>query len=86
MLFRSPKVYIIRDLDKGKAAFGDLLERLRTDYIDLGMIHFVDQADEVHKIMEGEFIEYARELKQKGIIRHIGLSTHNPDVAKLAAL
>lgn len=75
-----------RDLDKVKAAFGDLLERLRTDYIDLGMIHFVDQADEFHKIMEGEFIEYARELKQKGVIRHIGLSTHNPDVAKLAAL
>ena len=30
-----------RDVDKCKAAFEDLLARLRTDYIDLGMIHFV---------------------------------------------
>jgi predicted aldo/keto reductase-like oxidoreductase len=36
--------------------------------------------------MNGEFIEYVRELKHNGTIRHIGLSTHNPDVAKLAAM
>ena len=35
--------------------------------------------------MEGEFISYVKELKDKGTIRHIGMSTHNPDVAKLAA-
>ena len=75
-----------RDMDKVKEAFQDLLDRLRTDYIDLGMIHFVDEAAEFHRIMEGEFIEYARELKARGTIRHIGMSTHNPDVAKLAAM
>ncbi len=74
-----------RDLEKVKEAFQDLLDRLHTDYIDLGMIHFVDETAEFHRIMEGEFIEYVRSLKQKGIIRHIGMSTHNPDVAKLAA-
>ena len=31
-----------RDLGKVEEAFQDLLTRLRTDYIDLGMIHFVD--------------------------------------------
>ena len=75
-----------RDLLQVKAAFEDLLKRLRTDYIDLGMIHFVDEPEEFHRIMDGEFIGYVRELKEKGIIRHIGMSTHNPDVAKLAAL
>lgn len=74
-----------RDLDKARAAFADLLERLGTDYIDLGMIHFVDEEAEFKQIMEGEFYAYAEELKEKGIIRHIGMSTHNPDVAKLAA-
>lgn len=74
-----------RDLTKVKEAFQDLLERLRTDYIDLGMIHFVDETAEFSKIMEGEFISYVKELKDKGTIRHIGMSTHNPDVAKLAA-
>jgi uncharacterized protein len=75
-----------RDMRKVKEAFEDLLDRLQTDYIDLGMIHFVDEAAEFDKIMNGEFIEYVRKLKKSGTIRHIGLSTHNPDVARLAAL
>ena len=74
-----------RDLDKAAAAFSDLLTRLDTDYIDLGMIHFVDEEQEFHKIMDGEFYEYAASLREKGVIRHIGMSTHNPHVAKLAA-
>lgn len=75
-----------REMDKVKEAFEDLLSRLQTDYIDLGMIHFVDEETDYHQIMNGEFMEYVRELKQKGAIRHIGLSTHNPYVGKLAAL
>ncbi len=75
-----------RELGKVKEAFHDLLTRLQTNYIDLGIIHFVDEVAEFDRIMTGEFIEYVRELKQDGTIRHIGLSTHNPDVAKLAAL
>lgn len=75
-----------RDLDKAKAAFEDLLARLKTDYIDLGMIHYVDEAAEYRAIMDGPFIEYVRELRANGIIKHIGISTHNPAVAKLAAM
>lgn len=75
-----------RELDKVRAAFTDLLERLGTDYIDLGMIHFVDEAAEFERIMTGEFIDYVRGLKKDGVIRHIGLSTHNPAVAKMAAV
>ena len=75
-----------RELEKVKDAFSDLMTRLQTNYLDLGMIHFVDETAEFDKIMNGEFIEYVRELKKHGIIRHIGLSTHNPDVGKLAAL
>ena len=75
-----------RDLEQVKIAFRDLLDRMGTDYIDLGMIHFVDEKAEFERIMNGEFIEYVRSLKEKGVIRHIGMSTHNPDVAKMAAL
>lgn len=75
-----------RDMEKVKAAFQDLLTRLKTGYIDLGMIHFVDEPAEYRRIMEGEFIEYVRKLKADGVIRHIGLSTHNPEVGKLAAM
>ena len=75
-----------RELIKVKEAFSDLLSRLGTDYIDLGMIHYVDKEEEFEKIYAGEFMEYVRELKKDGTIRHIGLSTHNPAVAKRAAL
>ncbi len=75
-----------REMDRVKEAFQDLLDRLETDYIDLGMIHFVDNQAEFDQIMDGAFIQYVRGLKEKGTIRHIGLSTHNPDVAKMAAL
>ena len=74
-----------RQMDKVREAFQDLLARLHTEYIDLGMIHFVDEIQEFHRIMEGEFLEYVRQLKKDGVIRHIGMSTHNPQVAKLAA-
>ena len=75
-----------REMDKVRAAFEDLLTRLGTDYIDLGMIHFVDEEAEFHRIMEGEFLAYVKEQKEKGVIRHIGMSTHNPKVGKLAAM
>lgn len=74
-----------RDLSKVKEAFADLMNRLDTNYIDLGMIHFVDEPAELIRILDGEFYAYALELKNQGTIRHIGLSTHNPEVARLAA-
>ena len=75
-----------RSLPETKAAFADLLARLGTDYIDLGMIHYVDSPLEWEQIVNGPFLAYARQLKQEGVIRHIGLSTHNPAVARLAVL
>ena len=73
-----------RDMDKVKPAFEDLLTRLQTDYIDLGMIHYVDQPSDWETIVNGPFLQYVQELKEKGVIRHIGMSTHNPVIAKLA--
>ncbi len=75
-----------RELPLVKAAFQDLLDRLGTDYIDLGMIHYVDSEKEFDEIAKGEFMDYVFELKSRGVIHHIGLSTHNPKVAKKAAL
>ena len=73
-----------RDLPLVKEAFADLLTRLRTDYIDLGMIHYVDEEKEWRTVLDTGYIDYVYELKEKGVIRHIGLSTHNPLIAKKA--
>lgn len=75
-----------RDLTYVKPAFEDLLKRLETDYIDLGMIHYIDDPAEFTRVVSGDFMEYVREMKRDGVIRHIGLSTHNPAVARMAAL
>lgn len=70
-----------RDIEKTKRSFADLLERLHTDYIDVGMIHYVDSAEDFRTVFEGPVLAYARELKQNGVIRHIGMSSHNPHIA-----
>ena len=74
-----------RDIERVREAFADLLTRFRTDYIDLGMLHFVDEAADLERVMNGDVLKFARALKSAGTIRHIGLSSHNPKVARLAA-
>lgn len=75
-----------RDVERSKEAFEDLLRFLKTDHIDLGMIHYVDSEKDWDDIVNGPFIEYVRELKREGKILHIGMSSHNPKVAKKAIL
>lgn len=75
-----------RDAEKCRTAFEDMLERLETDYIDLGMIHYVDQESDWNTIVNGgPYLDYVKSLRASGTIRHIGLSTHNPIIAKKAA-
>ena len=74
-----------RDMAFVRPAFEDLLRRMRTDYIDLGMIHYVDTPEDWAVCMRPPFLDYVLGLREAGIIRHIGLSTHNPRIAALAA-
>ena len=61
------------------------MQGLQTDYIDLGMIHYVDSEEEWEQIQHSDYLDYVMELKEKGIIHHIGMSSHNPKVALKAA-
>ena len=70
-----------RNLEEVKEAFEDSLERLGTDYIDVGMIHYCDAESDWQAIIDNGILDYARELKAQGRIHHIGLSSHNPKVA-----
>ena len=47
-----------RDMDQVVPAFEDLLRLINTDYIDLGMIHFIDTVKDWDNSMNGPFIEY----------------------------
>ena len=73
-----------RDIGEVKEAFEDSLSLLKTDYIDVGMIHYVDSMEDWKTVLDGPVLRYAKELKESGKIRHIGLSSHNPKVALAA--
>ena len=53
------------------ASFDIGMERLHTNYIDIGMIHYVDSEEDFRTVFEGPVLAYAKELKEKGVIRHI---------------
>lgn len=70
-----------RDLTEVKGAFAAMLGNLGTDYVDIGMIHYVDSPATWKQVLDNGILDYAREEKAAGRIRHIGLSSHNPIVA-----
>lgn len=73
-----------REIGEVKASFEDLLTRLATDYIDIGMIHYVDSLEDWEALAGGPVMAYAREMQAQGKIRYIGLSSHNPAAAMQA--
>lgn len=75
-----------REIGEVKASFEDLLTRLATDYIDIGMIHYVDSLEDWEAVAGGPVMAYAREMQAQGKIRYIGLSSHNPAAAMQAVL
>lgn len=77
---------ITRDLAACKKYFDNLLKCLKTDYIDFGMLFFVDSDEELKQIYDNGVYEYALDLKKQGKIRAIGAGAHNPKtIAKLVA-
>ena len=70
-----------RDLAQVKEAFALQLQNLGTDYLDIGMIHYVDSLSTWKQVLDNGILDYALEEKRRGRIRHIGLSSHNPIVA-----
>ncbi|MBR6824875.1 MAG: aldo/keto reductase [Firmicutes bacterium] len=73
-----------RKLDEVKASFAAMLENLHTDYVDIGMIHYVDSPQLWAEIAEGPIMAYALAEKAAGRIRHLGVSSHNPKAALAA--
>lgn len=70
-----------RKLEEVKAGFEEMMALLQTDHLDVGMIHYCDALSDWDTILQNGILDYARELKAQGRIRHVGLSSHNPQVA-----
>ena len=71
-----------RDLTICQQYFDELLRCLDTDYIDFGMLFYLDTHEAIDQALNNGIVEYAQKLKQSGKIRAIGASTHNPDTAR----
>jgi predicted aldo/keto reductase-like oxidoreductase len=71
-----------RDLKTIKKYFENLLRCLNTDYIDFGMLFFIDSEKDFTDVFEGDSLPYALELKKQGKIRALGASSHNPVIAR----
>ena len=74
-----------RNLAEVKTSFEDQLERLQTDYIDIGMIHYIDSFSTWQDVKQNGILAYALELKAKGIVKALGISSHNPKIAQVIA-
>lgn len=70
-----------RDVEKCKKGFEDLLQRLHTDYIDIGMMHIFDKMEDWEAVQGSPYLQYVQDLKKEGKIKHIGVSSHNAEVA-----
>lgn len=68
------------DLSQIKKSVAWQLEKLRTDYIDFGFIHCIDEEKDFEAYVQHGVLDYILQLKAKGFVRHIGLSSHTPSV------
>ena len=68
------------ELDETKAAFDDLLYHMG-GYVDIGMLHMVDNDADYEAVMNGPIYEYALACRRAGKVRLLGMSSHNPELA-----
>lgn len=60
------------------------LKQLRTDYIDYGFIHCLDEESDWDAYRKNGVLDYLLQMKEKGIVKHIGLSSHTPRLVNMA--
>jgi len=63
-------------------AVEESLARLQTDYVDLVHIH---SCDTMERLLDPNAHEAFDRLKEQGKVRHLGVSTHTPDLEPIAS-
>ncbi|MBR5869158.1 MAG: aldo/keto reductase [Clostridia bacterium] len=84
-ILKDGQYFRTREVRDSEEYLKDFLTRFRTDYIDVGVIHYVDTDEDFDKVFSTEFITFAQRLKQEGVLRALGVSSHNPITAKKIA-
>ena len=68
------------DLDTVKRSVDRQLKELKTDYINYGFIHCQDESSDWKTYQENGILKYLLSMKEQGVVRHIGMSSHTPSV------
>lgn len=71
------------DLETVKKQIDWMLRSLNTDYVDYGFIHCLDTKSDWKAYQRNGVLEYLLEMEKQGVVRHIGMSTHTPELAEL---
>ena len=83
--YQNGEYHKTRDTSLCETSFYDLLSRLRTDYIDILMFHWVDKEDDYRQAFDRKgYLGLALRLKQEGKVRFLALSTHKTSIAMKA--
>lgn len=71
------------NLDTVKKSVDWQLKQLKTDYIDFGFIHCLDEASDLQTYEKNGILKYIMDMKAQGVVKYIGLSTHAPQLANM---
>jgi len=62
------------------------LKAMKTDYIDVANVHFIRNTEEYEEVTRpGSILDLATNLKEEGLARLVGISTHEAYLVKRAA-
>lgn len=71
----------VYEIDKVKAQVDWMLKTLKTDYIDYGFIHCLDEIEGWEKYKATGILDYLLDMHKQGVVKHLGLSSHTPKLA-----
>ncbi len=54
------------------------LRQLKTDYIDYGFIHCLDELDDWREYQKNGALRFLLDMQAQGVVKHLGLSSHTP--------
>ena len=70
------------DLPRTKESFEAELKYYDTDYADIATIHFFDEQKDIDTMVNAGIIDYAKDLRAKGVIHNLGVSSHTTEIAR----
>lgn len=80
--FPGGRVETCRDLNRIKREFDRQLKIFATDYMDFGLVHYVDSMDDFKNIMSSGIWRYMKDLKRQGALKNLGFCSHTLSICQ----